>query len=317
MSWTDLHPIIQEAGNTTLAVAALCLLVLLIRRPFAERFGAKAAYALWLVPLARFVMPPLPQNWSLSGWLGLSQSTPTPISLQPMSAESPVSAAAAIPQAAPMPVDFIPATASTVPTEPPLLASLVNQTLTFLSANWVGLAVLAWGLGALIWLGRGLHRQDVFMRLARTDSEPAPADVLANTKLIAAEIGLKRIPDVRMSLLCSGPLVTGLKRPIVLLPLWFKEDYTPSERRDALIHELMHLKRKDLWAYQIARLVTATQWFNPLAHIALYAFRTDQEAACDADVLKQKSVSKADYGRTLIKAARLARPSDRRCETAV
>ena len=48
MSWTDLHPFIQEAGNTTLAVAALCMLVLLIRRPFAERFGAKAAYALWL-----------------------------------------------------------------------------------------------------------------------------------------------------------------------------------------------------------------------------------------------------------------------------
>ncbi|MEM1087269.1 MAG: M56 family metallopeptidase, partial [Pseudomonadota bacterium] len=325
MSWTDLHPIIQEAGNTTLAVAALCLLVLLIRRPFAERYGAKAAYALWLVPLARFVMPPLPQSWSLSGWLGLGQA-PSQSAIMTSDMSEPTSSIAVAPvepaitglapAPAPMPVDLTPAVGHMADPTPSWLAVAFDTTMSFLSANWVGLAVLAWGFGALIWLGQGLRRQDIFMRLVRTDSEPAPADVIANTKLIASEIGLKRVPDVRMSLLCSGPLVTGLTKPVVLLPLWFKDDYTPAERRDALIHELMHLKRKDLWAYQIARLITATQWFNPFAHVALYAFRTDQEAACDADVLRQKSVSKADYGRTLIKAARLARPSDRRFATA-
>ena len=338
MSWSDLHPIIQEAGNTTLAVALLCLLVLLIRRPFAEKFGAKAAYTLWLVPLARFFMPPLPQNWSLSGWLGLGQTRPlaqpvqstvieaTPI-LQAGQVQSAVvettpfetttlETARAVEEVAPVPVDFTPAVGLTSESTPSWLMAAYDTSIAFLAANWIGVAVLVWGLGALVWLGRGLRRQDVFMRLVRTDSEPAPADVIANAKLIASEIGLRRAPEVRMSLLSSGPLVTGLARPVVLLPLWFKEDYTPSERRDALIHELMHLKRKDLWAYQMARFMTATQWFNPLAHVALHAFRTDQEAACDADVLKQKSVSKAEYGRTLIKAARLARPSDRRFATA-
>ncbi|MEM7493707.1 MAG: M56 family metallopeptidase [Pseudomonadota bacterium] len=338
MNWSDLHPIIQEAGNTTLAVALLCLLVLLIRRPFAERFGAKAVYTLWLVPLARFFMPPLPQNWSLSGWLGLGQTRPLAQPVQSATAEAapvwqagpvenatievvpletaPLESARAIEEIAPVPVDFIPAVGQTSESAPSWLMAAYDTSIAFLSANWIGLAVLVWGLGALVWLGRGLRRQDVFMRLVRTDSEPAPADVTANAKLIASEIGLRRAPEVRMSLLSSGPLVTGLARPVVLLPLWFKEDYTPSERRDALIHELMHLKRKDLWAYQMARFMTATQWFNPLAHVALHAFRTDQEAACDADVLKQKSVSKAEYGRTLIKAARLARPSDRRFATA-
>ncbi|MEM1390595.1 MAG: M56 family metallopeptidase [Pseudomonadota bacterium] len=338
MSWSDLHPIIQEAGNTTLAVALLCLLVLLIRRPFAERFGAKAAYTLWLVPLARFFMPPLPQNWSLSGWLGLGQTRPLAQPVQSATVEaapvwqaSPAQKAVAettpfeittfetarvVEEIAPVPVDFIPAVGQTSESTSSWLMAAYDTSTAFLATNWVGIAVLVWGLGALVWLARGFRRQDVFMRLVRTDSEPAPADVIANAKLIASEIGLRRAPEVRMSLLSSGPLVTGLARPVVLLPLWFKEDYTPSERRDALIHELMHLKRKDLWAYQMARLMTATQWFNPLAHVALHAFRTDQEAACDADVLKQKSVSKAEYGRTLIKAARLARPSDRRFATA-
>jgi len=36
------------------------LLVLALRKPFASLFGAGAAYALWLVPALRLVMPPLP-----------------------------------------------------------------------------------------------------------------------------------------------------------------------------------------------------------------------------------------------------------------
>ena len=102
----------------------------------------------------------------------------------------------------------------------------------------------------------------------------------------------------------------------MLLPYWFEEDYTRDEQRDALVHELMHLKRRDLWAFQAARIVAATQWFNPFVHLGLHAFRTDQESACDADVLRQDRISPAAYGRTLVKAARLARPSDRRIAAA-
>ena len=53
--------------------ALLAGLVLLIRRPFARLFGARAAYALWLAPLARLLLPPLPgrpevpTNWIDAG----------------------------------------------------------------------------------------------------------------------------------------------------------------------------------------------------------------------------------------------------------
>ena len=47
------------AANMAWASAAM-VLVLLLRRPFARLFGAGSAYALWLVPALRLVMPPLP-----------------------------------------------------------------------------------------------------------------------------------------------------------------------------------------------------------------------------------------------------------------
>lgn len=46
------------AGNLLWA-SALMLLVLAVRRPFAAAFGAGPAYALWLLPLLRLVVPPV------------------------------------------------------------------------------------------------------------------------------------------------------------------------------------------------------------------------------------------------------------------
>jgi bla regulator protein blaR1 len=50
--------------ETLFAFTLLLLLVLLVRRPVASQFGAQWAYALWLLPALRLILPPLP---SISG----------------------------------------------------------------------------------------------------------------------------------------------------------------------------------------------------------------------------------------------------------
>nr|WP_070960572.1 M56 family metallopeptidase [Hyphomonas sp. Mor2] len=316
MSWTEFHPLVQEAILTTFAVGVLVLLVLVIRKPFAMRFGAKAAYLLWALPLARFVTPPLPGNWSLAGLLGFNRPTPVEETAAvnewvwnpaaEVTAHVSVEADTAFTEPSVFPIPD--AAAPTAAMGPSLLEAILAQAPLILTCVWF--------TGMVLWLGRSLYQQRQFLWLIKADSEPAEAATIAETARIAKQLGIKRVPDVRASLLCSGPLVTGLTKPVILLPMWFEEDYDAAERRDALVHELMHLKRRDLWAFQAAHIVAATQWFNPLAHVALHAFRTDQEAACDADVITRAKLSPAAYGRTLVKAARLARPSDRRIAAA-
>jgi beta-lactamase regulating signal transducer with metallopeptidase domain len=48
---------IDWALGTFLATSALIILVLLLREPVRQRFGARVAYALWLIPAARLLMP--------------------------------------------------------------------------------------------------------------------------------------------------------------------------------------------------------------------------------------------------------------------
>jgi beta-lactamase regulating signal transducer with metallopeptidase domain len=51
------------AIETFVATTLLMLLVLAIRGPVRKSFGPHMAYALWLLPVARLLLPPLPQGW--------------------------------------------------------------------------------------------------------------------------------------------------------------------------------------------------------------------------------------------------------------
>ena len=57
---------IAWAVSTAIAVSILILLVLVVRRPVAQMFGARAAYALWLAPALRAALPPLPQSLAVT-----------------------------------------------------------------------------------------------------------------------------------------------------------------------------------------------------------------------------------------------------------
>ena len=50
----------QSFAVETLAwTGALIALVLVLRRPVTRHFGANAAYALWLLPFLRLMLPPI------------------------------------------------------------------------------------------------------------------------------------------------------------------------------------------------------------------------------------------------------------------
>ena len=61
--------------DTLVWTGALIVLALLLRRPVARHLGAGAAYALWFLPLARLLFPPV----TLPSWMQpLSSTTPPP-----------------------------------------------------------------------------------------------------------------------------------------------------------------------------------------------------------------------------------------------
>ena len=100
----------------------------------------------------------------------------------------------------------------------------------------------------------------------------------------------------------SVPVVSGLVRPVVLLPhsanSWSDERVTA-----ALNHEFAHIARHDLWTGLAGHVACAIYWFHPLVWMLTARARYEQEAACDDSVLSA-GFAAATYADALVAAAR-------------
>ena len=239
--------------ETMMMTALLIAVVLVARRPVAALFGPRIAYALWLIPLLRLVLPPLPGGVI---HVPAELAAPLPIEASAQAASASAEAAAFDPSA--------------------LLA----------------MAPLIWLAGFVAVLGLTLLRHRRWLSAMLADA--APLEPVGRVRLV-------------MSAGVDGPVATGLVRPLIAVPTDFFARYNRAERALAIDHELAHHRAGDLWANAAALLVVATQWFNPLAWIALRVFRFDQEAACDARILgavaaPERAAQTQHYARAIAKS---------------
>jgi bla regulator protein BlaR1 len=78
------------------------------------------------------------------------------------------------------------------------------------------------------------------------------------------------------------PFVLGLINPRIYLPAGLSVE----ERRHILLHEQIHIHRKDHIIKTLAFLMVSAHWLNPLVWIAFMLVSTDMELSCDERVLK-------------------------------
>lgn len=101
---------------------------------------------------------------------------------------------------------------------------------------------------------------------------------------------------------CSSPWVYGARRPIIVVP----EDFCTwgaSRRRDALAHEIAHIRRSDWLSDALARFLCNLFWFQPLSWGIRKRMQTLAERACDDFVLR-RGADRYEYAETLLDIAR-------------
>lgn len=118
------------------------------------------------------------------------------------------------------------------------------------------------------------------------------------------EMRITRKIPVCSSAFLKSPIIVGLLKPCIYLPIHLISDYDESDTRYMLLHELQHYKHKDALAGYLMNLAGIVYWFNPFVWYALKQMRDEREIACDAAVLNMLEEDRyADYGKTLIRFA--------------
>jgi beta-lactamase regulating signal transducer with metallopeptidase domain len=90
--------------------------------------------------------------------------------------------------------------------------------------------------------------------------------------------------EVRSSSELESPAVTGLLRPTIVIP-HSALDWPLERCRLVLVHELAHVRRRDVLVQAIADVACAIHWCNPLVWICARRLRVEREIAADDAVL--------------------------------
>ncbi len=173
-------------------------------------------------------------------------------------------------------------------TEPFAVPAMLPQPIEHVDppVRWWALALAGlWAAGFSTVLAVWVVRWGRVARLVRKATpmlEGCEADAL---RRIAAEAGLKRAVELRVSANAMEPGVFGVLRPVLLWPVGISERLSDLQLEAVLAHEVCHVRRRDNLTAVLHMLVQAVFWFHPLTWWVGARLIAERERACDEAVV--------------------------------
>ena len=113
------------------------------------------------------------------------------------------------------------------------------------------------------------------------------------------ELGIRQVVKLRVCKKIGSPMMLGILRPVLLMP---EGSYTAKDLEYIFRHELLHVKRHDVWMKSLMLAVRIVHWFNPLTIVMSRGMSEDIEILCDAQVVRNMDEGRRrEYSEVLLK----------------
>jgi beta-lactamase regulating signal transducer with metallopeptidase domain len=154
---------------------------------------------------------------------------------------------------------------------------------------WSLTLLLVWMIGVCAVAIRPVRALWVLSRKARQANRIASGPLIHLARKISQDLGLKRCPELLEVEPGSMPGTWGVLRPVVVLPA-DATTWSSEVCRIVLLHELAHVKRRDVLTRLLAQAACALYWFNLLVWLANRALWQLSERAADDCVLRAQVI---------------------------
>jgi beta-lactamase regulating signal transducer with metallopeptidase domain len=236
------------------------------------------AAAVWLAVLFKCATPPM---WAsplgVFSWLHAEKPrTPTP--LPPWIERAPV---------APRPK-------AEIVDEPPVVADVTSTPAIAWRSVWPWMLASVWATGFAWTFSRAFRIRRRWLAAVVEDGEP-PESVIRGVVERSKKLGMKP-PRIVMVAADAGPAASGWFRPTIYLPT----GVDPKQLESMLVHELVHLRRRDPWLGALQAFVCAAYWFHPAVRWASDELSRCIEEACDAETVCELGCKPVEYAAALV-----------------
>ena len=149
-----------------------------------------------------------------------------------------------------------------------------------------GALTLIWLTGSLFLVVRWTRpnlRLARAVRAARRMGSSRETEIL---RRVRSWLALNREIQVLVSPRFTHAGLLGIRNPVILLPQGATVRLSDEELAAILIHELVHLERRDNLVVLLQRVLTSLLWFYPPTWLIDQKLLEERERACDEEVLR-------------------------------
>ena len=141
-----------------------------------------------------------------------------------------------------------------------------------------------------------------YLRSLRNSGQVVQEDWLLRMKQISISMGIRRKVSLLQSDRVDGPLLIGILKPAVIVPVGMFTHLSVSQVESILIHELYHLKRLDYLVNIMQLFMEGLLFYNPALWLISDRIRREREHSCD-DAVVQTSRDPLNYAKALVRLA--------------
>ncbi len=157
-----------------------------------------------------------------------------------------------------------------------------------------------WIAGVVAGLALVTLRYVVFCLRLKTSHSESSQLIQQRVAELQRRLGIRRGVRVRIIDGPIGPAVIGLLRPTILLPAIIVRGKTAQQLEPLLAHELIHIRRGDLWWSLLQSIAKNLWWFHPLVWLSGRMLTNASEQSCDEETISGLGCEPADYARALL-----------------
>ena len=247
---------------TSLAGAALAVVISLLRPITKKLFGYSWHYYIWLCVL--FVML-MPVRFNVNTMPAPNIATQTVQTQQTVVGERPETTENVV---------------QTAPAQKPQLLQKATVIWDRIIYNRMNILAYVWLIGAIaLMLLNVLRYVRLNIKIRKNGEVISCPETRAYTD--------RRI-NVRVWENVASPFMTGIFRPTLILP---KTELSEEQLHNILRHEMTHFKRHDILYKWFAEFVKCIHWFNPISWYVSKQIASECEISCDMSVTKNMSDS--------------------------
>ena len=172
---------------------------------------------------------------------------------------------------------------------------------TFDSYELTTVLSIVWFIGALGVAGF-YYMGSRKLRMIKRFSEVPSEDITAIFSDCCKQVSVNNKVHLLQSDMITSPLSFGCRHSYIILPSSVIQKSSQIDIEHVLLHELTHIKHKDIWVNFWFCAEQVIYWFNPLIWWAFSKMRRDREAFCDWSVLNayNSDEERLCYGDTLL-----------------